>query len=89
MIDLVASFIFTWIIGLLPAYLIRYVFIKHPLKKRYAIPLVFIFWTTHFIISAVIKDLAGVNSSPSPVLGLVALISYLILTRKLKNETKK
>ena len=88
MIDLIASFMFTWVIGLLPAYLIRHVFIKHLLKKRYAIPIAFIFWVIHFTTSAMIKDLAGVDSTPSPVLGLVALVSYLILTHKPKDDAK-
>jgi len=86
-INLLFSFLFTWVLGLLLAYLVRFKLYKKPLKKRFAIPLTFLIWVIHIIISLTIKEYAGVEGKPSNVLGLVALVSFFVLTKK--NDEKK
>jgi len=80
--DLIFSFIFTWVLGLFPAYLIRFKLHKKPVKKRFAIPLVFLFWIIQQAISATISYYAGVEWKPSSALGLVALVSFFIMRHK-------
>ena len=88
-INIIFSFVFTWILGLLPAYLIRFKLSKKPLKKRFAIPIVFIVWVVHAIISLAIKYASDSEPRLSSVLGLVALVSYFILTKKNNEKVEK
>jgi len=81
MLDIIVSVIFTWGLGLLPAYLIRYRIHKKPLKKRYAIPVVVVVWIIQMIISATISYYAGIEWKPSNALGLVAFVSFLMLRK--------
>lgn len=74
------SFILTWGIGLLPPILIRFVFIRKPLSKTWAIVLVVLFL---FINLAVFLALGSENKTHTALL-LVAWISYYILRKQKK-----
>jgi hypothetical protein len=94
MIDITASIIWTWVIGLLPAILIRFVFLKRPARKRFVIPFVAVWWLIQTFISGMISYSAGVEWRPSTALVIVAVISYFILRKKNKvvavgNEAKQ
>lgn len=82
MIDLITSFIFTWGLGLVIPYLVRYKVHKKQLKRRYTVPLVIFIFLFQVIISILIHEYAGDGRSPSGALILVAFVNYLILRRK-------
>ena len=86
-LDIIIGLVWTWGIGLLPAYLIRYVFLKRPLRKRLAIPIASLWFFFQYIASLGIKaivDPTATDMRTSPALILVAYISYLILRKKNK-----
>lgn len=83
------SFIFTWGLGLLPAYLIRYKILRRPLKKRWAIPLAFIIWSIQLVVATYIAELAGLINSKHTALNLVAIVSFYILVKKNKSTMRK
>ncbi|HBL51665.1 MAG: hypothetical protein A3D24_02265 [Candidatus Blackburnbacteria bacterium RIFCSPHIGHO2_02_FULL_39_13] len=85
--DLLASFLWTWVVGLSPAILIRFVFLKRPLRKRFVIPLVIMLWLAQSYISFLISDAAEVEWRLSSALVLVALASFFILRKKNKLQT--
>lgn len=83
LIDLIAGFVFTWIIGLLPAYLIRFHINKKPIRKRFAIPLAFLFSFIQLIIILIITaGLGEPTNKTHGALGIVALVSFYIMTKK-------
>lgn len=78
--DIVLSIIFTWIIGLLPPVLIRFVFLKRPIAKWPAIGICSLFWFCNMVLFIALRS----KSKTHAVLWLVAWISYLILRRENK-----
>lgn len=72
---LLVSFFITWGIGLIPPILVRYVIIRRPLLKPWAIGLVIFFW----IINIGIFTALGSQSKTHMALFLVAVVSYYIL----------
>ena len=71
------SFIITWGIGLTPPLLIRYVFLRWPMRKPWAILIVVFLWMFNLILFA----LLGSESKTHGALLLVALVSYGILRK--------
>jgi len=80
-LTLIVSFLLTWGIGLIPSLLIRYLIVKKPLSKMWAISLVIVFWIINFIIFTAL----GSQSRTHVALFLVAWVSYIIL-RKTKSK---
>jgi len=79
-IDLIGSFLLTWVIGLMPPLLLRYLIIGKPLSKGWAISICGLFW---FINMAIFIAL-GSKSKSHTALILVAMVSYWILHREPK-----
>ena len=84
-LEIIIGIVFTWIIGLLPAYLIRYKLFKKPLQKRWAVPLAFIIWSIQLVFTAYVTELRGAVEGSYTALNLVALVSFYILIKKDKN----
>jgi|GEM_PF-4063484 len=78
--DIILSIIFTWVVGLLPPLLIRYVLLKRPIAKWPAIGICVFFWLCSFILFTSL----GSKSKTHTVLYLIAWVSYLILRRENK-----
>ena len=85
-LEIIIGIVFTWIIGLLPAYLIRYKVFKKPLKKMWAIALAFVFWVVHLILITFIQESQGINDSQHTSLSFVAIISFYIMIKKNKEK---
>jgi hypothetical protein len=81
--DIILSIIFTWIVGLLPPLLIRYVLLKQPITKWPAIVICVFFWLCNFVLFTSL----GSKSKTHAALYLVAWVSYLILRRENKTLT--
>lgn len=79
-LDLIGSLFFTWIIGLTPPLVLRYLIIGKPLSKGWAISVCGLFW----IVNMVIFIALGSKSKTHTALYLVALVSYWILHREPK-----
>ena len=75
---LAVSFVLTWVIGLAPPLLIRYVFIKRRINKWPAIGACIFFW----VINVVIFTAMGSQSKTHGALLFVAFVSYWILCKK-------
>ena len=80
-IILILSFIITWVIGLVPPLLIRYVIIRKPITKTPAVIVAGIFLIINLSIFIALGSKAHV------VLILIAYVSYRIL-RKVKSGRK-
>lgn len=78
---LLISLIYTWGIGLLPAFIIRRI-VKRPIRKLLAIFIAGLFWMLQLILTLYINELAGVKNNSHTALSLVALASYYLLVRK-------
>lgn len=89
LIDIILSIILTWGVGLLPAYLLRFKLYNKPLKKRFAIPFVITVLFFHLVLAIAIKDMTKVEQGSHSALGLVALVSYFLLTKKQKKISEK
>jgi len=74
---LLVSALATWGIGLVPPLLIRFVFVRRPIHKGWAIGLVALFWMFNVALFAAL----GSQSKSHGALALVALVSYAILRR--------
>lgn len=79
---LVFSLILTWSIGLAPPLLIRFVFMRRPIGKGWAIGIVAIFW----VINIVLFIALGSQSKAHGALLLVAFVSYAILRKGAKKQ---
>lgn len=84
-VDIILSVIFTWVIGLLPPILIRFVFLKRPIAKWPAIGICSFFWLCNMVLFTAL----GSKSKTHAVLWLIAWISYLILRRENKTSNSK
>lgn len=84
-LDIILSLIFTWVIGLLPPLLIRFVFLKRPIAKWPAIGICSFFWFCNVALFIAL----GSKSKTHAVLWLIAWISYLILRRENKASSSK
>lgn len=92
LLDLILSALFTWGLGILPAYLIRFKIYKRPLKKRYAIPIIFFIYIAHVILSEILMDAAGYKSSGErrhTALSLVLIVNYFILRKRVKTQREE
>lgn len=76
--DIIASFIITWSIGLIPPLLIRYVILKSPMKIGYAIGTCALFW----VINIVIFTALGSQSTTHGAIHLIAIASYFIFRKR-------
>ena len=76
-IDLIGSLILTWIIGLTPPLVFRYLIIGKPLSKGWAISICGLFW----LINIMIFTALGSKSKSHAALFIVAIVSYWILHR--------
>jgi len=81
LIYVLASVLITWGIGLTPPLLIRFAFLKRPINKKYA----FIVCALFLLVNATIFIALGSESKTHAALYLIAYVSYLILTTKLKS----
>lgn len=83
--DLFLSFLFTWGIGLAPPLLIRFIFMRRPIGKGWAIGIAGLFWVFNIMLFTAL----GSQSKTHGALALVAIISYMILRyRKETNVTE-
>lgn len=76
-VELILSFIVTWLIGLFPPLLLRYAIFKRPIEKKFAIAIIIFL----FIMNLSIFIVLGSQNKTHAVLYLIALISYGILNR--------
>ena len=74
---LLASFVLTWVVGLAPALLIRFVFVKRALEKANAACLAALFWLCHLILMSAITD----RTSGHTALALVMIASYFVMRK--------
>lgn len=79
-LTIIVSFVLTWGIGLIPPLLIRYVIVRKPLSKAWAIGLVAFLWMINIVIFTAI----GSKSKTHAALFLVAWTSYIILKKENK-----
>lgn len=80
--------LYTWGLGLLPAFLIRHVIYRKQLKKRYAIPIALFTYFMHVVLTVAMYDAAGSHETPGSALALVACISVGILTSESDTRAK-
>lgn len=83
---LILSFVLTWGIGLSIPVLLRFVILKRPIEKKWAITVVIILWVLNFIIFV---GLLESESKTHAALFLVALVSYWILRKGFKEKNNK
>lgn len=82
--NLILSFVITWIIGLTPPLLIRFLISRKPIRKWHAIGIATGFWLVNFVIFV---GLMGSQSKSHFALLLIAYVSYRILkSGELKTE---
>lgn len=79
---LVFSLIITWGIGLAPPLLIRFVFIRHPIGKGWAIGVVALFSLINLVLFSALRS----QSKTHGALALVAFVSYAILRKGAKKH---
>ena len=78
---LIFSFLITWTIGLTPPVIIRNVFLRRSISKLPAIGICAFFWFFNFVLFT----LLGSKSKSHAALGIIAMVSYYILTKPKKN----
>ena len=78
LVTFVFSFVLTWIIGLTPPLVIRYVLLKKPIEKGPAIGICAFFWFVNIILFSAL----GSKSKTHTALTLVAFVSYKLLRKK-------
>ena len=86
-IGLLASIFFTYGLGLLPAYLVRYKIFKKPLKKRWAVLLAFFFFSIQLVLATIIQEAQGINNKRHTALSFVAIISFYIMIKKKETQS--
>ena len=79
-IDLIGSFFLTWIIGLTPPLVLRFLIIGKPISKAWAISICVLL----LIINLAIFIALGSKSKSHSALFLVAIVSFFILNKKPK-----
>lgn len=86
---LFVNFIFTWIF-LLPAYLIRFVFVKKPISKRKSFFISAVVYMIQALLSIAIQESQNMqNSKVGPAVFLVAFISYKMLRSSFSPKTEE
>lgn len=83
-INLIFSAIITWGIGLTPPLLIRFVFVRRPISKRWAIGTVILFWFFNFVIFS--ANAAAHGGRIGGAIVLIAFASYPILRKGAKKQ---
>lgn len=87
--SLFVNFIFTWSF-LLPAYLIRFVFVKKPISKSKSFFISAVVYMIQALLSITIQESQNVqNSKVGPAVFLVAFISYKMLRSSYSPETEE
>jgi hypothetical protein len=81
-LNIVASIILTWVIGLAPPLVIRYAILKRPMNKWPAIGTCASFW----ILNVILFTALGSQSKTHAALGLVAFASYWLLRKAEKGK---
>ncbi len=81
-LELLASFILTWLIGLTPPIVIRFIIARKPLPRCWAIVLAAMF----LIMNIEIFTMLGSRSNTHTALCLVPWVSYLVLRRKSREK---
>lgn len=76
--------ILTWGIGLTPPLLIRFLLLRQPMEKKYALGIVGLFWFFNLLLFTAL----GSKSKTHFALILVALVSYSILRKKTNQTTQ-
>ncbi len=79
---LLLSFLFTWVIGILPPLLIRFVLMRRPIGKGWSIGVVALFWVFNIALFSAL----GSQSKTHGALALVAFVSYVILRKGAKKQ---
>jgi hypothetical protein len=77
---LLFSFLITWGVGLLPPFLIRFVLMRRPISRGWAVGVVALFWVFNVILSIALES----QSKTHTAFALVAFASYLILRKGAK-----
>lgn len=80
---LLIGFLITWGIGLIPPLLIRFLILRRPLSRGWAIGVVVLFWIFNFVLFTAM----GSQSRTHGALFLVAFVSYYILVKGAKRIT--
>ena len=84
-LTLVVSFIVTWGIGLTPPLLMRFVILRRPIGKWWAIGTVSVLWVVNLAIAIAL----GSTSKTHTALFLVVLVSYFILRMGAKKKPQE
>ena len=79
-LGLIGGLLLTWIIGLTPPFVLRYLVIEKPLSNVWAISVCGLLWIVNMIIFIAL----GSKSKTHTALLLIALVSYWILHREPK-----
>ncbi len=85
-LTLIVSAVFTWGIGLTPPLLIRFVFLRRPISKGWAIASVLLFGYVNFAVFCV--NAAANGRRPGGAFILIAFASYAILRKSTKRGTQ-
>lgn len=81
-LDLAVSFLLTWSIGLIPPILMRYVILRRAMTRWGAIAFAIALWILNFFLFTILAfALGSQEQTHHPVLLLIAILSYYILTR--------
>jgi len=81
-ITVILSILFTWGLGLIIPILLRFVFLKRPVSKIVAIPIVVV---TYFIQIGLAIEMSGTNKGHfSPF--LIAIVAYFIMRKGYKSK---
>ena len=81
-ITMILSILFTWGLGLIIPIFLRFVFLKRPVSKIVAIPIVVV---TYFVQIGLAIEISGTNKGHS-LLFLVAVVAYFIMRKGCKNK---
>lgn len=84
---LTISLVLTWGVGLLPAFIIRYAIVRHPLGKWAGSAVTFGLLIFNLLIAYALNP-QHFSEAPHTVQGLVAMVAFWILTRKPKVRVK-
>ena len=83
--SIVLSVAFSWVLGLTPPLLIRFVFLREPIGHWPAVGICSLFWAVNFVLSSAIGSTSGRHGA----LLLVALAAYWILRTSFSPHTSR
>jgi len=85
-IELIISIVINWLIGLLPAVILRYAVFRKPVKKKTAIILSAIIFLLLTVFVTWLASLAEIQPNMAPV-AIWTILTYFILHRGYKEDS--